>query len=125
MVDITPVLPKGSQVINSYGGGGFIIGGKSYKGSVIVFPDTTLSWNMLEDDLIDISKFKAITDNQERFEILLFGTGNTHKPIEQKLRQELKNYGIIIDVMNTGAACRTFNVLLSEERRVAAALISI
>ena len=61
--------------------------------------------------------------HNDRIELLLLGCGRRMAPPPSGLRQALRQAGIVLEVMDTGAACRTYNVLLSEERRVAAALL--
>ena len=56
-------------------------------------------------------------------EILLIGCGRRMVPLPKVLREELRAAGIVADAMDTGAACRTYNILLAEDRRVAAALL--
>jgi uncharacterized protein len=58
-------------------------------------------------------------------ELLLIGTGARMAQIDRTLRQALRADGVVIEVMDTGAACRTYNVLMAEGRRVAAALIAV
>jgi uncharacterized protein len=58
-------------------------------------------------------------------EVLLLGTGTRHEFVPPSLRRRLRDAGIVIDTMDTGAACRTYNVLVAEDRRVAAALIAL
>ena len=58
-------------------------------------------------------------------EILLLGCGPRMAPVPRPLRETLRAAGIVIEAMDTGAACRTYNVLMSEGRRVAAALIAV
>ena len=58
-------------------------------------------------------------------ELLLIGTGARMSQIDRELRQTLRADGVVIEAMDTGAACRTYNVLMAEGRRVAAALIAV
>jgi uncharacterized protein len=121
-MDLTPIVPAGRQVVESYGPAGFRISGISFGTSVLVFPDRTLAWR--------VASFAEVTEESMRpvlehggVEILLLGCGRTMRPVPAALRQALKAAGVGIDAMDTGAACRTYNVLMGEDRRVAAALI--
>ena len=125
MVDITPAIPAGRQIINGYGGGGFRISGETYQGSVIVFADRTQQWDVAGPDALTMDSFEPVAVSGGTTEILLLGTGETTVPLLPAVRVALREKGIIADVMTTGAACRTFNVLLSEDRRVTAALIAV
>lgn len=116
-MDITPLIPKEVQVINSYGAGGFVINNIRYEGSVIVFPDEVVSWIG--------TGVEQIIARSSQIEILLVGTGKEIKPLDQKIKSELKSLRISFDIMDTGAACRTYNVLISEERKVAVVLTAL
>ena len=125
-MDITPLVPKGRQLINGYGDGGFRISGVRYEGSVWVLPEVTLAWSATDiDQDIDRSLQELIEKAARRVEILLLGMGRTMLPIPKSLRQRCRDAGVALETMDTGAACRTYNVLLTEERGVAAALIAI
>lgn len=125
MVDITPALPAGRQIINGYGDGGFRIGGERHEGSVVVFPERTISWHANEAGDLSLDSFATVVSASESVEILLVGTGTTMTFLAPAVRAALRDHGIVADVMTTAAACRTFNVLLAEDRRVAAALIAV
>ena len=122
-MDITPLLPKGRKNITGYGGGGFKINQEFVAGSLLVFPDEVLAWNVSPEAPFSIDHFTPALGRS--VELLLIGTGATLRPIGAEIRAALKAAGIAADVMDTGAACRTYNVLLSEERRVAAAVIAV
>jgi uncharacterized protein len=113
--------PLPPQIIQGYGNGLFRIAGVEHRGSVIVFADRTLPWagEVSEAGLAAVMAAEATLD------LLLVGCGATMRPVPGDLRATLRKVGIAVEPMDTGAACRTFNVLLAEERRVAAALIAI
>jgi len=123
-MDVTPIIPAGRQVIESYGASGFRVTGVAYGRSILVFPDRTIDWNVAT--LADVTA-EALRPVIERggIEILLLGCGPRMVPAPPPLRQALRSAGIVVDAMDTGAACRTYNVLMAEERRVAAALIRL
>lgn len=125
-MDITPLVPKGRQLVQAYGDGGFRISGTRYEGSVWVFPDSTHAWPL--DDfaaLIPESLQELVDKATQHAGILLIGTGKSMLPAPKALRLICQKAGIALEAMDTGAACRTYNVLLTEERAVAAALIAI
>jgi len=124
-VDITPRIPAGRQIINAYGGGGFRVAGIAYRGSILVFPDRTLAWPISQMDELQPESFAAVRGAEPAVGILLLGCGASIRFLPRTLREGLRAHGIVVDCMDSGAACRTFNVLLAEERRVAAALIAI
>ena len=113
--------PSPPQVIQSYGDGLFRIAGEERRGSVIVFTDSTVPWSgeITEAGLAEV--FAAA----ETLDLLLLGCGSAMRPVAPALRAALRRAGIAVEPMDTGAACRTFNVLLGEGRRVAAALVVV
>lgn len=121
----TPADPAAPRVIDAYGNGGFRIGGETFSGSVIVLPDgSVVSWSA---DIRSLSadSFAAVADASPPPEILLLGCGDRAVFVPPTVRKGLRAAGIVIDAMDTGAACRTYNVLIAEQRRVAAALIAV
>lgn len=124
-MDITPLIPQGRQIIDGYGVGGFKISGVQYQGSVLLFPSRTVAWPVTNPATLEISHFAALLEPSERPEILLLGSGKNMQPVHPDIRQFLRKCKIALDVMDTGAACRTYNVLASEDRHVAAALIAV
>ncbi len=126
-MDITPQVPEGRQLIQSYGGGRFRIAGTFYPGSVLVLRERTLAWPVSMAENIAVETLRPLFDMlpAEKPDILLVGCGPTMVAPSAELRRSLRSMGIALEWMDTGAACRTFNVLLAEERRVAAALIAV
>ena len=124
-MDITPQIPTGRQVIQRYGAGGFLIADKQYIGSVLVFQEHVIPWSVSSIEEISVGHFFDIRNEAEHVSMLLLGCGHEMTYITDDIRQDLRESGIIIEPMDTGAACRTWNVLLSEERQAAAALIAI
>lgn len=125
MQDISGTPEEGQQLVNSYGDGGFRISGVRYEGNVIILPDQTLEWSFENISDLTLESLQPILDAEPAVEILLIGCGKSMAFIEEGLRQSLRQRGIIIDSMDSGAAVRTYNVLLLEKRRVAAALIAV
>jgi uncharacterized protein len=126
-MDITPIVPEGRQIIQAYGNGGFRIAGVAYTGSVLILPERTEAWSADAPTSVSVASLAALVDlpPPERPEILLVGAGPKGGLPDPALRQALKGRGIMLEWMDTGAACRTFNVLLAEGRRVAAALLAV
>lgn len=124
-MDITPLIPAGRQLIQGYGDGGFNVSGTRYQGSVLIFPGRTIAWPVASMADISADSFAALRDAEAPLDIMILGCGKQMLPLRSALRQELRALGVVIETMDTGAACRTYNVLLAEERRVAAALIAV
>jgi uncharacterized protein len=121
-MDVTPLIPADRQVIESYGAESFRVSGVAYQGAIIVFPDATVAWQAAGPAEVTWASLAPVTSHGG-VEILLIGCGKRMIPIPRALRQQLRDAGIVVDTMDTGAACRTYNVLLAEDRRVAAALL--
>lgn len=124
-MDITPLIPRGRQVITGYGPGSFAISGESYPGSVLVLAEQTLAWDVARVEEVTLESLSPVLFQGEAVELLLLGTGKATARPSPALKQALRERGITLEAMDTGAACRTFNILLSEERRVAAALMAV
>jgi uncharacterized protein len=117
--------PAGPQLIERYGGGGFMIAGTRHSGSVLILPDRTLSWPVGAAGDISLLSLAEVVRRPDRARILVVGCGRTLVSKPSQLDTDLRAAGIGLEWMDTGAACRTFNVLLLDQRPVAAALIAI
>jgi uncharacterized protein len=124
-MDITPAVPEGSQVITGYGPGMFRIAGVAHSGSVLVLPNRTLAWAVTDFAEIDPAGLEPILSQDPPVDVLLLGCGPAMQLPSPELRVALRERGVVLEPMDTGAACRTFNVLLTEGRRAAAALIAL
>ncbi len=124
-MDVTPLIEQGRQVIDGYGPGVFHIAGEARGGPVLVFPQRTLSWAAPAFDRMTIEDFRPVIDEAPPVELLLLGCGGQMLMPPAELRAALRTAGIVLEPMDTGAACRTFNVLLAEDRRIAAALFAL
>lgn len=122
-MDLTPLIPKGRQIITGYGNGGFKIGQEWVEGSILMFADHHAAWDVSAATQMSLALLEPFLSLE--LDILLIGTGKNTVITDTAIRQAFKGRGISLDTMDTGAACRTFNVLTGEERRVAAALIAI
>ena len=117
--------PRARRVIDGYCGGGFRIGGETHRGGILVLADRVLPWPIANISELTAESLAPILASDPVPQILLIGCGKGAAMIAPALRQALRAVGAVIDAMDTGAACRTYNVLLAEERRVAAALIAV
>ena len=124
-LDITPLTAAGRQVVKSYGEGGFNSAGKRYEGSVLVFPERTIPWSVTRPDEITNESLNDLVEASEAVDMVLIGCGPRFLPPPEGLREFLKSHGMVLEWMDTGAACRTHGLMLMEERRVATALIAI
>ncbi len=127
MPDITPLVPVGAQIIQSYGPEGFRVSGTVFEGAVLVRPDRTQPWLGPEaaglSDGVKEMDMAALSAELGEIDVLLLGCGVKGVFVPPSCRAELGREGLPVEAMSTGAACRTFNVLMAEGRRVAALLI--
>lgn len=120
-------LPRPVE-IESYGRGGFrFIGldGLSHRGSLLALPSGMWPWAASVPADLGIEALARVFEEAEAIDILLIGTGRDLLAIPADLRAALRGVAIQADPMSTGAAIRTWNVLLGERRRVAAALLAV
>ena len=115
----------GRAPIDAYGNGGFRFADMSHRGSIICLPSGIHGWAPADPAALTIDDFEPLLAESDAIEILLVGMGPDLRPLPADLRKRLREAGISADPMSTGAAVRTFNVLLAEERAVAAALIAV
>ena len=126
-MDLTPLIPSGRQIVESYGEGRFRVTGQLHESPILVFPDRTLVWHVTGAAEASLENLEPIlaAGREGKLELLLFGQGPRMLLVPQALRQGLRDAGIVLEPMDTGAACRTYNVLMAEGRLVAAALIPV
>jgi uncharacterized protein len=120
-----PHFAPDQQVLQGYRAGGFTVSGVRYGGSILVFPDRTLPWSVHGLAEIDLAGLDALRTARPTPDILIVGTGAEFALFPPALRQAIRAWGPVVEAMATPAACRTYNVLLAEERRVAAALMAL
>jgi len=124
-MDVSTSVPEGLQVVDSYGPGRFRIASVVWSSCVIVTPEQTVEWPISNISDVDADSLRAIFTADPGIEVLLIGTGKKMERIPNELRERIRSQGVGVDSMDTGAACRTYNVLLAEGRRVAAALMLV
>lgn len=118
MQDLTPRLDANAQLIQSYGPAGFRIANQDYASAVRLTNESTEAW----DGELTVEALAPFFAMQPLPEVVLIGTGLRHVMLPAALRDALKAHGLAVDTMATGAAARTFNILLGEARRVVALL---
>ena len=127
-MDVTPLVPEGVQIIHGYGDGAFRIATVVHHGPLLVLPEITVPWAVDPSSAlapVDLAALAPILSADPGFDILLIGTGVRQVFVQPAVRQAIRERGPVVEMMDTGAACRTFNVLLAEGRRVAAALLPV
>jgi uncharacterized protein len=117
-MQLNEITYDGPRPIDAYGPGFFRVGGALQNGPLGLLPDRVFAWGGLED----VSDFIAARAD---FDVLFIGMGAEIAPLPADLRAQLDNAGVGVEIMGTASACRTYNILLSEGRRVAAALLPV
>jgi uncharacterized protein len=115
----------GRAPIESYGNGGFRFADMSHRGSLLMLPSGIYGWDMVEGDPLTLENFQRVFDEAADIEVLLVGTGRDIRPLPKELKARFKELSISSDPMSTGAAVRTYNIMLAESRAVAAAFIAV
>ena len=111
--------------IDAYGNGGFRIGAIRHQGSLLITPSRAVEWALPSIEDLTIQSFESLVQEASDIELLLLGCGPRIALIPVAVRESVRSMGMVLEPMDTGAACRTYNVLLAEKRKVAAALIAV
>jgi len=114
-------LPSARNGFSGYGDGYVLVNGQRHDGSIIVMPEQLLRWDVAGFDALQEKDFEVFLGLD--LEILLLGTGAKQRFPHPRLTQALLHKRIGVESMDVQAACRTYNILMAEERRVAAALL--
>jgi uncharacterized protein len=115
----------GRHAIAGFGQGGFRFGEMSHLGSILALPSGIRRWELLTPFQHDEALYDLVFKESEMIDVLLIGAGAVPWPLPEALRWRFRELGIAADVMTTGFAASTYNVLLAEGRRVAAALAAV
>jgi uncharacterized protein len=115
-------FPDGTP-ISGYGAGVFSIAGRVHYGGLLIVPDYMGTWSPA--DPVRAADVAPIVEKAREIDVLLIGLGPDIAILPRDVREALDSAGLAFDVMATPAACRTYNVLLAENRRVAAALLPV
>lgn len=114
----------GRPVIDAYGGGGFRFAGMSHRGSILALPSGVYDWSA-DPAALTLEDFAAVLRERDEIELLIFGSGAQMLRPPRAVRDAIAAAGMMLDGMTTGAAISTYNLLLEEKRKVAAALIAV
>ncbi len=120
-----PARFPGRAQIEAYGNGGFRFADMSHRGSILALPSGIEAWAVGSAAEITAEAVARVIVEAKAIDILLVGTGDAMTPLQRAAREALEAAGLFPELMSTGAAVRTYNVLLSEERAVAAALVAV
>jgi uncharacterized protein len=115
----------GRHPLDAYGNGGFRFADMSHRGSILALPSGIHAWPVTSPAEITVKSLAPALAEGDALDFLLIGTGRDVAAISEPVRLRLREARIGLDVMQTGAAARTYNVLVGENRRVGAALIAV
>ena len=113
----------GRAAIDAYGNGGFRFAGMSHRGSILLLPGGIHAWRPGEE--LSPEDFAMVFAERAEIDMFLLGTGSEMQRPPRQVREAFAGHGLAVDFMNTGAAVSTYNILLAENRKVAAALIAV
>ena len=119
-----PHLPRPAP-IEAYGKGGFAFADMSHVGSLLCLPDGIWGWPVTKPGEIDEYSLARVFAAANSIDTLIIGTGTGVWLPPADLRQALRAVSVVLDAMQTGPAIRTYNIMMGERRRVAAALIAV
>ena len=119
-----PHLPR-SAPIEAYGKGGFAFDDMSHRGSLLCLPDAMWAWPVTRPEQIDRTSLERVFAAANSIDTLIVGTGTDVWGPPRELREALRAVRVGLDAMQTGPAIRTYNIMMGERRRVAAALIAV
>jgi uncharacterized protein len=119
-----PHLPR-SAPIEAYGKGGFVFAGMSHRGSLLCLPEAIWAWPVTAPREIDKYSLQRVFTAANGIDTLIVGTGTEVWLPPRELRDALRALRVTLDAMQTGPAIRTYNIMIGERRRVAAALIAV
>ena len=119
-----PFFPERAP-IDAYGNSGFRFAGTSHRGSLLILPNGIYGWPPEAPEEFTPDVFSRVFGQAKEIDFLLLGTGLQRLAPSPEVSKAFTKAGVGLEIMDTGAACRTFNVLLGEERAVAAALLAV
>jgi uncharacterized protein len=111
--------------IDAYGNSGFRFAGLSHKGSLLCLPDGMHAWPPAGPAHLTLDSLRPALERADEIDVLLIGLGADIVAIDPAIRAAFRERRVIVEPTQTGGAIRTYNVLLAEDRAVAAALIAV
>lgn len=115
----------GRAPVDAYGSGGFRFADMSHRGSLLLLPSGIYGWHVEAPADLTLPSLASVFAEKDRLEFLLLGTGPSQVFPSAGIRNAFADEGLGLEVMSTGAAARTYNILLAERRAVAAALMAV
>jgi len=119
-----PHFPR-QALIDAYGNGGFRFADMSHRGSLLCLPSGIWAWHVEAAGEIDETSLQPVFAEADKLDLLVVGSGSTLWQMPETMRRRLRELRVGLDIMLTSTAVRTYNILLAERRRIAAALIAV
>ena len=125
-MDLTPLIPAGRQIVEVLRRRAVPGYRRDYEGSILVFTARTSPWPVAAMGEINEQSLEPVVAEAQGggIDLLLLGCGARMAMVPAGVRQHLRAAGVVVESMDTGAASRTYNILMADGRRVAAALIA-
>ena len=117
-------FPRQTQ-IDTYGNGGFRFGGVSHRGSLLCLPREMRAWSVTAARDLTLQSLAPILAVADQIDVLLIGLGSDIVALSPDIRAAFRERRVIVEAIATGGAVRTYNVLMAEDRAVAAAFIAV
>lgn len=111
--------------VTAYGNGGFRFAEMSHKGSILCLPTGVFAWPPADANALTLADFDRVFADLQPPCALLLGTGTAQIFMPADIERGFASHGIILEPMTTGAAARTYNIMIAEKRRIGAALIAV
>ena len=111
--------------VDAYGNGGFRFGGMSHRGSILILPSGVHGWLAATPADITVDSLAQLLEEAAGIDMVLIGTGRELVPVKRAVVEALREHGVKLETMSTGAAVRLFSVMLGERRKFAAALLAV
>jgi uncharacterized protein len=111
--------------IDAYGNGGFRFAGMSHRGSLLFLPRGIWAWPVTTTADVSEATLAPVLAAADMIELFILGTGRESWPMPPELRARFRDARVVVEVMTTGAAVRTYNMLLAERRRIATGMIAV
>lgn len=111
--------------VTAYGNGGFRFAEMSHKGSILCLPTGVFAWPPVNAEQLQLADFAQVFSDLQPPSALLLGTGAAQIFMPDEIVRGFASHGIALEPMSTGAAARTYNIMIAEKRRIGAALIAV
>lgn len=126
-MELEQIVPEGHRLVQSYWSGGFTVNGVRHPGGLVIMAGHDQPMHLGSPDDLSAEGLDLLRPlaGEHEVELLILGMGSAFRPCPPALRTTLRGWGLAVEAMATPAACRTYNLLVADGRRVAAVLIPV